>query len=77
LMLGRITDTAFLHIILGVVEHLGPVILLIDDLMGEKAASQMIPTVAIMDFLYHSLSSIWSEAPQVGVDMKLGVRLLV
>jgi len=37
----------------------------------------MIPTMDIMNFLQHSSSFVWSEASQVRVDMKLGVRLLV
>ena len=76
-MLGQIFDTASTSHNLWVVEHFRPIILLIDDLMNEGAASRMIPTVATMDFLHHSPSFVLSETPQKGVDMKLGVRFLV
>ena len=77
-MLGESqTLRVFIHVILGVIELLWPVVPFIDDLMGERAASRMIPTIAFMNFLHHSPSFVWSEAPQVGVNMKFGVRLLV
>jgi len=67
----------FLHEILGIIEHLGSVIPLIDNLMGKRVTSRMVPTVTIMDFMHHSPSFIWSKVPQVGVGMKLGVRFIV
>jgi len=77
LLLNRISELrAFFHVILDVIEYLGPVITLIDDLMGEGVAFRMIPTIAIMDFLHH-FKFVWFEAPHVRVSMKLGVRFLV
>jgi len=55
-----LTLRAFLHIILGVAEHLGPVVPLDDDFVGEGVTSRMVPTIAIVDFLHHFSSFVWS-----------------
>ena len=54
LMMGKFLILRALHIILGVIEYLGPVIPLINDLLSEEVASQMIPTITTMDFLHLS-----------------------
>jgi len=65
---------ALIHISLGVNEHLGPVIPLIDDLVDEGATFRMIPTIAIVDFLYHFSRTVTS---QIRVGVEIGVEFLV
>ena len=65
------------HIILGVVKHLRPVVLLVDDLVGERASSSVVPTVSIVDFLHHLPSLLRTETSQIWVRMEVGVGFLV
>ena len=68
---------ALLHIILGVIEHFGPVIPLIDDLVSEGAGSRMIPKIFVMDFPHYSLSFVWIETSQIQVGVETIVGFLV
>jgi len=72
-----LTLRALLHVVLDIVEHLRPVLSLVDDLVGERAASQVVSTVAIVDFLHHILSFFWYEASQIRVGVEIGVGSLV
>ena len=67
---------AFSYIILGVIEHLRSVVPLIDDLVGEKASSRVVPAVSILDFLHHFLSLLRIEASQIQVEVEAGVGFL-
>ena len=62
---------AFSHIILGLVKHLGPVVPLVDDLVGERASFHVVPTVAVVDFLHHLLSFLRTNASQIRVGWRL------
>ena len=55
----------FPYIILGIVEHLGPVVPLVDDHVGERATSCVVPAISVVDFLYHPLSLLRTEASQI------------
>ena len=68
---------AFLHITLGIVEHLETIVPLIDDFMGEGATSHIVPTVAIVNFLHHFSSFFWSETSQIHVGVELEIGFLI
>jgi len=53
---------ASLHIFLGIIEHLGPVVSLVHDFVSEGSTSCVVPTVAIMDLLHHAPGFLWPEA---------------
>ena len=61
------------YIILVVVKHLGYVVPLVDDFVGEGASSRVVPTVIIMDFLHHLPSLLRSKASQIQVGVEAGV----
>ena len=67
---------AFSHIILSVVEHLGLVVPLVDDLVGEEASSRKVPTV-VVDFLHHLPSLFGSKASQIQVRVETEVGFLI
>jgi len=60
-----LTLWALPHIFLDVVEHLGPVIPLVDGLVGDRVSPGMIFTVVVVNLLYYALHFLGSEAPQV------------
>jgi len=66
-----------LHILLGIIKHFGPIIPLVDGFVGEGSTSDMVFTVAIVDFLHHLLDFVRPEAPQIRVRVQLGVGLFV
>ena len=53
-----LTPWALIHILIGVVEYLGPVVPLVYDFVDEGSAACMIPTVAVVDLLYYLLSFV-------------------
>jgi len=53
---------AFSHILLGIIEHLGPVVPLVNYLIGKGASSFVVSTVIIMNFLYHFSSLVRTKA---------------
>jgi len=67
----------FLHIFLGVIEHLGSIVLMVDDLVSERSTSRMVPAITIMDLLQYSYGFLWIEASQVRVRVQFGIRFLV
>jgi len=66
-----------LHILLGIIEHFGPIVPLVDGFVGEGSTSDMVFTIAIVDFLHHLLDFVRPEAPQIRVGVQLGVRLYI
>ena len=68
---------AFPHIILGVVEHLEPIVPLVDDLVDERASSHVVPIVAIVNFLHHLPSLLQTKATQIRVEVETGVGFFV
>ena len=63
----------FFYSILGVVKRLGPIVPLVDDLVGERAASRVVPTISIVNFLHHPPSLLQTEASQIKVGMEAEV----
>jgi len=49
----------------GIIEHLGPMIPLVDDFVGKGLAPGMILIVVVMDLLHCPPGFFGSEAPQV------------
>jgi len=66
-----------LHIFFGIIEHVGPIVSLVDDFVGMGPTPDMFPTVAIVDLLHCPLGFFGSEAPQVWVKVQLVLRLLI
>ena len=64
------------HIIFGVIEHLRPVVPVVDDFVGEGVSSCVVPTV-VVDFLDHSPSFVWPETSQIWVGVEAGIRFHV
>ena len=58
-----LTLWALLHIFLCIMEHLGPIVSLVDGFIGEGSADCMIPTVTVVDLLHYLLYFVWSESP--------------
>ena len=67
----------FLRIFLGVIEHLGPIVTLLDDFVSEGSASSMVPAITIMDLPHYSSGFLWTGASQIRVGVQFGIRLLV
>jgi len=67
----------FSHIILGVIEHLGPVVPLVDDLVGERAFSRVVPTVDVVNFLHHLPSLLQTKASQIQVEVETKVGFFI
>ena len=63
----------FLHIFFGIIEHLGPITPLVDDFMGKRSATDMVPTIFFVDLLHYPLGFVRFEAPQVWIGVQLGV----
>jgi len=68
---------AFSYIILGIIKHLGPVVPMVDDLMGKRAAPRVVSAISIVDFLHHSLCLLQIEASQIRVRVEAGVEFFV
>ena len=68
---------ALFHVLLGIIEHLGPTVPLADVFVDEEPAFRVVFTVIIVDFLHYYLGFVWSETPQVRVRVQLEVRLFV
>ena len=51
----------YLHVVLDIVEHLGPVVPLLDGFMSDGLASYMVLTITIVNILDHFLGFVWSE----------------
>ena len=64
-------------VFLGVVEHLRSVTHLVNGFVGEGSSLGMIFIVSIMNLLHYLLGLLGSEASQVWVRVKFGVRFLV
>jgi len=52
---------ASLHVFLDAVEHLKPVVLLVNGFVSEVSTSRVVPVVAIMNLLHHFLGFVQSE----------------
>ena len=71
-MLGRTSDIVGIpYIIIGVVEHLGLIVPLVDNSMGERASSRVVPAVSTVDFLHHIPGLLRTETSQIRVGWRL------
>ena len=68
---------AFSHVILGVVKHLGLIVPLVDDLVGEGASSHIVPIVAVVDFSNHLPSLFQTKASPIRVRLETGVGFFI
>jgi len=64
-----LTLWALPYMLLGVIEHLGPIVPLVNGFVGEGSPSSMISIVIIVDFLHYPPYLLRSEASQVWVGV--------
>jgi len=62
-----LTLWALSHMLLGVIEHLGAIVSLVNGFIGERLPSGMIATVTVMNLLPYPPGLLGSEASQVWV----------
>ena len=67
----------FSYIILDVIEHIGPVLPLVDDVVGKGASVRVVLRVSIVDFLHHLPSLLRTKASHIQVGVKIGVGFLI
>ena len=62
-----LTLWAPLHLIFHVYEHLWPIVPSVNGFVGDGLFTRLVPTVIVMDFMYHFLRFLWSETLQIGI----------